>query len=112
MVSQVRDAGEFASVLAVAGEFDVYTSPLLKRKLHALVARGRTRIVVNLEEVVYIDSTGFGALVDTMRYVSAFGGSIFLVTRAGRTRRLLQSLGLMKVLRVFEEESAALAASV
>jgi anti-sigma B factor antagonist len=111
VVSQVRDAVDSASVLAVAGHLDVYTSPFLKRDLRALFARGRTRIVVNLEKVEYIDSTGLGVLMDLLRRVRALGGSLSVVIRAGRTKRLLESLGVMKVLPVFDEDSDALAAS-
>lgn len=111
MVSQVRDAGDFASVLAVAGHLDVYTSPFLKRDLRALFERGRTRIVVNLEKVEYIDSTGLGVLMDLLRRVRTIGGSLSVVIRAGRTKRLLESLGVMNVLPVFDQDSDALAAS-
>jgi|SRR5665213_50728 len=111
VVSQVRDAGDFASVLAVAGHLDVYTSPFLKRDLRALFERGRTRIVVNLEKVEYIDSTGLGVLMDLLRRVRTIGGSLSVVIRAGRTKRLLESLGVMNVLPVFDQDSDALAAS-
>ncbi len=108
MLACVRDAGEFASVVALTGDLDIYTSPFLKRDLRALFERGQRRIVVNLQKVDYIDSAGLGVLIGALRRACALGGTISVVTRAERTRALFKSLGLTAVLAIFDEEADAL----
>ncbi len=80
LVRLVRDAGEFASVVALTGDLDIYTSPFLKRDLRALFERGQRRIVVNLQKVDYIDSAGLGVLIGALRRACALGGTISVVT--------------------------------
>jgi anti-sigma B factor antagonist len=53
-------------VLRVSGEVDVATSPELRRELHQLVDQGGP-IVVDLRDVTFIDSSGLGVLVGTLR---------------------------------------------
>lgn len=111
MKSCVRDVGEHASVVALTGDFDIYSSPNVKRDLLALFERGRRHIVVNLEQVSYIDSTGIGALMDGLHRAQTFDGSISIVTRAEQMTRLFVSLGLAKVLLIFNDDETALAMS-
>jgi anti-anti-sigma factor len=53
----VRTEGEFA-VLEVGGEIDVYTAPKLREKLIELVSDGAYHLIVDLEKVDFLDSTG------------------------------------------------------
>src|SRR5205823_2432821 len=55
------------TVLAVKGEVDVYTAPRLREKLVELVSQGKYKIVVNLEGVDFLDSTGLGVLVGGLK---------------------------------------------
>ena len=57
------------SVLAVSGEVDVATVPRLREQLHGLVAQGSNKIIVNLDGVDFLDSTGLGVLVGSMGLV-------------------------------------------
>lgn len=98
-------------VMDLNGDLDVYSSPLVKRDLLALFKRGRTRVVVNLEKVTYIDSTGLGMLIDALRRARDLGGSISIVVTANRTRRIFEMLGLQRVFGLFDEVESAVAAS-
>ena len=60
---EVDDSHPVHTVLKVTGEVDVYTAPRLREKLVELVSQGRTQIVVDLEGVEFLDSTGLGVLV-------------------------------------------------
>lgn len=62
-----RPGGDGAWVLAVAGEIDVATSPELRRELHQLADRDASQIVLDLSEVTFIDSSGLGVLVGTLK---------------------------------------------
>ena len=60
---EVDDSRRPYTVLAVKGEVDVYTAPRLREKLVELVSQGKHQIVVDLEGVDFLDSTGLGVLV-------------------------------------------------
>ncbi|MGH2452678.1 MAG: STAS domain-containing protein, partial [bacterium] len=49
-------------VLDVSGELDLYTSPALQDALRGLLTEGRTRLIVNLSETTYLDSTALRIL--------------------------------------------------
>ena len=51
------------TVIAVAGEIDVYTAPNLRERLNELVAAGHYDLIVDMEKVEFLDSTGLGVLV-------------------------------------------------
>lgn len=91
------------SVLAVSGEVDVATVPRLRELLHSLVAQGRTKIVVDLDRVDFLDSTGLGVLVGALKRVKgAEGGVLRLVCTQARTRKVFEVTGLTKVFDLFD----------
>lgn len=112
MKFSVRDVGAAATIMVLEGDLDVYTSPTLKRQLLALLDRGRWTVIVNLEQVAYIDSTGLGVIISGARHAASVGGSIAVVTRAERMKRLFTSLGLVKAVSLYADEEIALANSV
>ena len=58
-------------VIDVQGEIDMYTAPRLRELLINLVSKGSYQLVVNLDEVGFLDSTGLGVLVGGLRRVRA-----------------------------------------
>lgn len=67
------------AVVAVAGEIDAATAPILKEKLLALVETGVERVVVDLTEVTFIESVGLGTLVAARKRLVAGDKSLCLV---------------------------------
>jgi anti-sigma B factor antagonist len=98
------------SVLSVSGEVDVATVPRLREQLHGLVAQGRTKIVVDLERVDFLDSTGLGVLVGALKRVRADeGGVLHLVCTQARIRKVFEVTGLTKVFELFDSVDDAVA---
>ncbi|CAN5437444.1 anti-sigma factor antagonist BldG [soil metagenome] len=98
-----------ASVLAVSGEVDVATVPRLREQLHSLVAQGSPRIVVDLERVDFLDSTGLGVLVGALKRVRANGGELALVCTSSRIRKVFEVTGLTKVFSLYDTVDEAVA---
>jgi anti-sigma B factor antagonist len=61
-------------VVDVEGEIDIYTAPRLRELLIDLVSKNNYQIVVNLEKVGFLDSTGLGVLVGDLKRVRAHDG--------------------------------------
>ncbi len=85
------------SLVDVQGEIDVYTAPKLREKLIELVAEGSYDIVVNLEGVDFLDSTGLGVLVGALKRVKANDGSLSLVCTQDKILKIFKITGLTKV---------------
>jgi anti-sigma B factor antagonist len=95
------------SVLAVTGEVDVYTAPRLRERLVELVSEGKRRIVVDLEAVEFLDSTGLGVLVGGLKRVRANDGDLTLVCTQSRILKVFEITGLTAVFPIFESVDAA-----
>lgn len=74
-----------------------------------LVTKGNKKILMNLAEVSYIDSSGIGELVSGFTTVSNAGGNLKLLNLTKRIQDLLQITKLYTIFEVFDDEAAALA---
>ena len=88
------------AVLAVRGEVDVYTAPRLREQLVELVSQGKHRIVVDLEGVEFLDSTGLGVLVGGLKRVRTHDGDLLLVCTQHRILKVFEITGLTKVFSI------------
>ena len=100
---------EGCSVLAVSGEVDVATVPRLREQLHSLVAQGDRCIVVDLDAVDFLDSTGLGVLVGALKRVRSSGGDLQLICTQPRIRKVFEVTGLTKVFNIHDSVDQAVA---
>ena len=98
------------AVLAVTGEVDVATAPRLREQLISLVGEGRVRIVVDLEQVDFLDSTGLGVLVGALKRVRTQDGDLSLVCTEPRILKVFEITGLTKVFSMHRSVDEAVAA--
>ena len=102
----VRDAGD-AYVVELGGEIDVYTSPKVKDAITELIDQGHYNLVINLEKVRYIDSTGLGVLIGGLKRVREHGGTVSLVCTNPQIRKIFDITGLVKIFGIFDDEADA-----
>ena len=96
------------TVLVVAGEVDVYSAPTLRDRLADLIESGDPTVIVDLSGVDFLDSTGLGALVASLKLAEERGGQLPLVCSADRILRLFRITGLDSVFTIHPSaESAA-----
>ena len=94
-------AGE-RMVVAVGGEIDVYTAPKLRERLVELINSGHYHLVINLEGVDFLDSTGLGVLVGALKRVRSHQGSLRLVCTQERLLKIFRITGLAKVFPIYD----------
>jgi anti-sigma B factor antagonist len=102
----LAERGE-ALVLSLAGELDLYTEPALREALRGAVERAPKRLVVDLAEVTFVDSTVLGALVAARSQLG--GGDAFALAAPGlEVRRALEVSGLDRHFTVYDRIETAI----
>ena len=98
------------TVVVAAGEVDLYTSPGLHE---ALIAAGActTRIIVDLQAVTFLDSTGLGVLAGAFTRAREHDGSVSLVGPSGLVREVLHITRLDEAMPVYASLDDAIAGS-
>lgn len=98
------------TVIEVGGEIDVYTAPKLRERLVGLVESGSYRLIVDMESVEFLDSTGLGVLVGGLKRVRAHDGSLDLVCTQERILKIFRITGLTKVFGIHDTVDEAIKA--
>ena len=89
----------------------MYTAPRLRELLIDLVSKGCYQLVVNLDKVGFLDSTGLGVLVGGLKRVRAHDGSLDLVCTQQRILKIFRITGLTEVFGIYETVDQAIAAT-
>lgn len=103
------------SVLAVAGEVDIYSAPQLDECMSSLINGGSgdlggARVVLDLSEVGFLDSTGLGVVVKALKRVRENEGTLNVVVADERIAKVFRITGLDKVVELHGDRASAVAA--
>jgi anti-sigma B factor antagonist len=101
------DSGD-VTVVALTGRITLGEgTSRLRDAVRQTLERGRNKIVLNLAEVVYVDSSGLGELVHSLTSVRRGGGQLKLSNLQALMRDLIQITRLYSVFEVFPDEQSA-----
>ncbi len=95
------------ALLRLAGDFETYAVGEFLAAIQAARDSGRTRVVLNLRRVKFINSTGIGAVLRARKELKSVGGGLALARSSGFVRQVFGKLGLDSVLPQYEEEEDA-----
>jgi anti-sigma B factor antagonist len=87
-------------VVAVAGEIDLFTAPELKAMLSEAVEAGRTRIVVDLTETSFLDSTALGVLIGVVKRLRSRDGVLTIVNTDPNIAKTFEITGLDQIFTI------------
>jgi anti-sigma B factor antagonist len=105
-----RQAGN-ATIVDVVGDITLYNSPEVRKTLLGLLKEKRVpRVIVNLEQVKYIDSAGVASLVEGLKTARDLKSGFALYGLSRNTREVLELTKLIKVFEVYDDEQSALQA--
>ena len=96
------------NILALEGEIDLHESPAVRDELRSLIERKPPRVVVDLSEVSYIDSSGLAVLVEALQRIQDYGGKLALVGLRANVRTVFEIAKLDQVFRIFPTREAGL----
>ncbi|MFJ9560016.1 STAS domain-containing protein [Streptomyces fuscichromogenes] len=106
------EQGEWA-VLGVSGELDLVTSPVLRQRVHDVVAEGHHCLVLDLSDVFFCDSSGVGVLIAARRLIRSCRGRLRLILPAqgasdgSHVNRVLGALGVRRLFEVYADLDSA-----
>jgi len=94
-------------VVSLDGEVDLYTAPELKQELHRLVGEGAKRIVIDMTQTTFIDSTTLGVLLSVVKRVRPEGGAVVLVCPDRNVKRIFEITLLDRVFTIVDTREEA-----
>lgn len=100
---------EAYSVVVPIGEVDIASVPLLEETLSTRLDAGELRLIVDLEQLDYLDSTGLGCVTAARRRAKDLGGDLVLVCTRDRLLRLFTITGLDNVFTICASRAEAAA---
>jgi len=97
-----------AAVIRAQGDIDLYTSPRLREAILQALKERRTPIVVNLKDVIYMDSSGVATLIEGFQLAGEYGGVVRLVGLNERVSEVFKLARLHQVFTICQTEAQAL----
>jgi anti-anti-sigma factor len=101
-----REDGE-AAVVALSGELDIGSADLLRDHLSTLLASGCTRIVMDLAQLAFCDSTGLSTFVKASHGCVEQGGYLRLAAPNSHLARVLSIVGLLDLFPTYSTVDGA-----
>ena len=89
-------------VLKLDGRLDASAVKMMKANVNSMVEREITSIVIDMNDVDFIDSSGLGSLVSCLRVVNKENGDIRLASLQDQIRALLELTRLHRVFQIFD----------
>jgi anti-sigma B factor antagonist len=98
------------TIFDVSGDIDFANSPEVRQSVLREIRENRTsRVVVNLSQVHYIDSSGVASLIEGLKASRDLGSRFILIGLSAPAREVLQLSRLTKVFEIYDNEEEALA---
>ncbi|MBA2428792.1 MAG: STAS domain-containing protein [Thermoleophilaceae bacterium] len=104
-----REIDSRTHLVELGGEVDLYTAPEFKERLSGAIESGKQRLVVDLSETTFIDSTTLGVLVGAEKQLRASDGAVVLVCPERNIRKVFEITGLDRVFTMHDSRDEALA---
>ncbi|MFH1665597.1 MAG: STAS domain-containing protein [Candidatus Omnitrophota bacterium] len=95
------------SILRMNGDIDISTSPQLKKSFDKMLSGRDRKVVINLKDVHYVDSSGLATLVEIFKNLRVSGGKLKLTNLSAKVKGLFEITKLDKLFDILPEEKDA-----
>jgi anti-sigma B factor antagonist len=103
-----RAVDENTHIVSVSGEVDLFTAPEFKQRVMTPIAAGVDRVIVDLMETAFIDSSSLGVLIGAHRRLKARGGRLIVACNGETIVKTFRITGLDGVFQLVDSVEAAL----
>ena len=94
-------------VFSVDGDIDINSSPEIRQIFDKPTSEKVMKIIVNLSNVSYVDSSGLATLVEMLKKTKNYGGKLRLSNLAAKVKSLFEITKLEKIFEIYETEEEA-----
>ncbi|MDZ7722514.1 MAG: STAS domain-containing protein [candidate division KSB1 bacterium] len=91
----------------ISGEVDMYSSPLVRKAIMNAANKQVQLILVNLDNVNYMDSSGVATLIEGLQYSKKYGGKIVLAGLQESVRQVFELTKLDKIFTIYNDINTA-----
>ncbi|MBL8020669.1 MAG: STAS domain-containing protein [Leptospirales bacterium] len=109
-MEMLAEERENAVIVRLAGEIDLYNAPDLRQLLSEQIRKGNTRIVLDMNRISYVDSSGLGVLISATTEATKRGGGLKLVSLSQNVRAVIDLVRLNAMFPVYSSENDAMSA--
>ena len=102
-----RSKGEVV-ILDISGEIELYNAPEIKDIINKLIEERKYNVIINLEKVSYIDSSGIGALISSLSNLKKYQGGLKIINVYASVRKVFELTKLTSFFEIFDAEEDAI----
>jgi anti-sigma B factor antagonist len=107
----VQPQGPDTSLVCIEGDFDFHSSPELRKELTKLSENQTKKILIDLTQVNYIDSSGLATFVELFQRMKRYSGKLILFNLAQSVRSVFEIAKLDTIFQLVNSREEALAAA-
>lgn len=96
-----------AVIVAVEGELDLFTAPFLRDEVRDAIKQDGARLVLDLQALSFMDSSGLSVLIEAWRLATGEGGCVSLAAPQAPVARILRTTGLDRRIKVYADVDSA-----
>jgi len=106
---EIRDREEKGFViLDISGEIDLYNAPEIKEFINKKIEEQKYNIVINFQEISYIDSSGIGALISTLSNLKKYQGTLKITNIHDSVKKVFELTKLTSFFEIYDNVETAL----
>lgn len=109
MQINVKELGDKIAIVRLEGRLNMVTAARLREAISETVGNGNNRVSVDLAEVVFIDSSGLGALINGLKTARLAGGDLRISAPTEQVKLVLKLTNVERVLTVYDRAETAFA---
>ena len=104
---KVSSKGNKNSIITIEGDVDLYSSPKVREKISALTEKKVPVIMINLQGVKYMDSSGIATFVEGFQNIKKYKGKLIFYNLQTLVKDIFEMTKLEKVFEIYDDESMA-----
>jgi anti-sigma B factor antagonist len=97
-------------ICRVEGDINLNTAAGIKKEFAGFLEQKPSRVIINFSKVAYIDSSGLGMLVEILKRVKGYGGSLKLTDLSAKIKSMFEIIQFNKIFDIMDNEEGAIAA--